>query len=128
MTGRSWTDERTEVLISRLLRAGVLISALTILAAGIWFLSLFGGSTPDYTSFRGESATLSSVAGILKGIGELDCRAFIQFGVLLLIATPVARVALAAIGFWAEGDRTYVVISLIVLAILLFSLSGLGVP
>lgn len=125
---RRWTDERIEVLIGNLLRAGVLISAAIVLAAGVWYLWLFGGGTPDYRSFRAEAATLRSVAGILKGLGALDCRAFIQFGVLLLIATPVARVALAAIGFYAEGDRRYVVVSLIVLAILVFSLSGYGVP
>jgi uncharacterized membrane protein len=40
----------------------------------------------------------------------------------LLIATPVARVALAAVGFYLEGDRLYVVVSLTVLAILAYSI------
>ena len=46
----------------------------------------------------------------------------IQLGLLLLIATPVARVAMAVIGFHLERDRLYEVVSLIVLAVLAFSL------
>jgi uncharacterized membrane protein len=46
----------------------------------------------------------------------------IQLGLLLLIATPVARVAVAIVGFALERDRLYTVISLIVLLILLASL------
>ena len=46
-----------------------------------------------------------------------------QFGLLLLIATPVARVAMAVVGFALERDRLYVVVSLIVLTVLLLSLT-----
>jgi uncharacterized membrane protein len=48
----------------------------------------------------------------------------IQLGLLLLVATPIARVALSLIGFFRQGDRKYVVITAIVLGILLFSLVG----
>ena len=50
----------------------------------------------------------------------------VQLGLLLLIATPIARVVLAAVGFAFERDRMYVVVSLIVLAVLLFSLLHVG--
>jgi uncharacterized membrane protein len=43
---------------------------------------------------------------------------------LLLIATPVARVAFSLFGFAAERDRTYVIVTTIVLAVLLYSLIG----
>jgi uncharacterized membrane protein len=48
---------------------------------------------------------------------------------LFLIATPIVRVAFSIVGFAMERDRMYVVFTLIVLAILLYSLlgSGLGV-
>ena len=49
-------------------------------------------------------------------------RSIIQLGLLLLIATPVARVVLAAVGFAFERDRFYVFVSLIVFAVLLYSL------
>ena len=53
-------------------------------------------------------------------------QAIIQFGLLLLIATPVARVAFSAVAFASRGDYMYVVITLIVLAVLLYSLFGSG--
>jgi uncharacterized membrane protein len=125
---RRWTDERIETLIGNLLRAGVLIAASVVVIAGVCFLWRYGGSLPDYHAFRGEPAQLRSVSGIVKALGDLDCRVYIQFGILILIATPIARVALAVVGFHSEGDRTYVLVSLIVFAILVFSLSGYGVP
>jgi uncharacterized membrane protein len=51
-----------------------------------------------------------------------DAAAIVQLGVLLLIATPIARVIFAAIGFAVERDRLYVAISLAVLAVLIFGL------
>jgi uncharacterized membrane protein len=122
--GRGWTDERVEVLIGKLLRSGVLLSAGIVLAAGIWYLVRFGAATPDYRVFRGEPSEFRSISGILKGLGPLHCRSYIQFGLLLLIATPVARVAFSVFAFLAERDRTYVVVSLIVLGVLIYSLSG----
>ena len=56
----------------------------------------------------------------------MSARAIIQLGLLLLIATPVARVLFSAIAFALERDSMYVVITLIVLAILLYSLLGSG--
>jgi uncharacterized membrane protein len=53
-------------------------------------------------------------------------RGLIQLGLLFLIATPIARVAFSIVGFAIERDRMYVVFTLIVLAILLYSLLGSG--
>ena len=48
----------------------------------------------------------------------------IQLGLLLLIATPVARVAFSLVAFIRQRDRTYIVITTIVLGLLLYSLMG----
>ena len=45
-------------------------------------------------------------------------------GLLLLVATPVMRVIFSAAAFAFQGDRTYVIITLIVLAVLSYSLLG----
>ncbi|MBZ5593483.1 MAG: DUF1634 domain-containing protein [Acidobacteriia bacterium] len=113
-----------EGVISILLQAGLTLAAGVVLAGGICYLFRHGTSHPDYRVFRGEPTDLRSVAGILHGVAALRCRDLIQLGLVLLIATPVARVAFSVFAFAMERDRTYVVITLVVLAILLYSLAG----
>ncbi len=121
---RRWTDEQVETLLGNLLRAGVMLSAGVVLLGAIWYLLRHGASTPDYRVFRGEPSELRSVHGIVNGMFSLDSRGLIQFGLMLLIATPIARVAMSAVAFLLQRDRTYVVVTLIVLTVLLWSLVG----
>jgi|SRR5438309_6106649 len=123
-TTTSWTDEKTEYIIGNLLHAGVTLSAIVVLAGGILYLVRYGHSPADYRVFRGEPTDLRHVSGIVRDAAALHSRGIIQLGLLLLIATPIARVAFAVFAFAAEGDRMYVAFSLIVLAILMFSLIG----
>jgi uncharacterized membrane protein len=118
------TDERVERMISSLLRAGVLLSALAVLAGGVCYLAHRGMEPVAYRTFNGEPAAYRSPAGILPAVMGGDCLAIVQLGFLLLIATPVARVALALFAFALEHDRVYVVVTTIVLAVLLYSLIG----
>jgi uncharacterized membrane protein len=120
------TDEQMDRIISILLRSGVLISALVVLAGGILYLILHGAALPQYGVFRGEPADLRSLSGIVKDVLAFKSRGIIQFGLLLLVATPVARVAFSILAFALQRDRTYVIITLIVLGILLYSLTGGG--
>jgi uncharacterized membrane protein len=76
--------------------------------------------------FRGEPEKLKSVSAIVHGALGMNGRAIMQFGLLLLIATPVARVLFSAIAFAFEHDYMYVFITLVVLGILLYSLFGAG--
>jgi uncharacterized membrane protein len=56
----------------------------------------------------------------------LAAKGIIQFGLLFLIATPIARVAFSVIAFALQRDRVYVSVTLIVLGLLLYSLVGGG--
>jgi uncharacterized membrane protein len=123
-TGTAWTDERLARWIGNLLRRGVATAAVVVLLGGVLHLVRHGMEAPSYRVFHGEPAQFRSVAGILGSVAQWGGRGIIQLGLLLLIATPIARVAFAALGFAMERDRTYVVVSLIVLATLLFSLAG----
>ena len=96
----------------------------TVLIGGVLYLSRHGHEVPDYAAFHGEPESLKSPIDIFQGVMQLNARAIIQLGLLLLIATPVARVLFSAIAFAIERDGMYVVITLVVLAILLFSLFG----
>ncbi len=81
-----------------------------------------GGEVADYHTFRGQPSIDRIVTQIVQGAIALRARSIIQFGILLLIATPIARVAFSLVGFAIERDRAYVTITAIVLAILLYSL------
>jgi uncharacterized membrane protein len=120
----SWTDERIEQVVGALLRVGVLISAIVLLIGGVLYLMHFGRVRAHYEIFTAGRAEVRSVLLVIRGAWHLDSRALIQFGLLLLIATPVARVLFSAVAFGLERDRLYMGITLIVLAILLYSLLG----
>ncbi len=123
---RGWTDEQMEQVVGNLLRIGVVIAALVVLAGGVLYLIRFGSNLPHYAVFSGEPADLRSVSGIIRNILQLHSRAIIQLGLLLLIATPVARVAFSILAFALQRDRTYVVVTLIVLGVLIYCLTGAG--
>jgi len=107
-------------MVGNLLRWGV-ITAILIVGAGL-FLYLFqeGKGTVNYAEFN--PLRFQGFAALCKGLLNADYHAVIQLGVMLLIATPIVRVLIALIGFALEKDRLYVVISLIILAVILFSI------
>ena len=117
-------ERRFEALLGNLLRAGVLLSALLVLVGGGIYLARHGDSVPHYQAFRGEPADLCTMAGIVGRSFDLSGRGVIQLGVLLLIATPVARVLAAWAAFLSERDWTYTLVASIVLVVLAYSLMG----
>ena len=110
------------MLLARVLRAGVLVSAFIVLFGGVVYLRKYGLLTPDYGVFRGEPDDLRSVGGIISAAMVLRGRGLIQLGLLVLIATPIARVIFSVIGFLLRRDWLYVAISSLVLLLLAYSL------
>lgn len=88
------------------------------------FLARHGLQRPEYHMFRGEPGTLRTIKGIISDVTRFGGRGLIQFGLLLLIATPIARVAFSVIGFARQRDWLYVLITLAVLFLLSYSLTG----
>ena len=119
-------EEQVEHLISVLLRAGVVAAASVVFAGGVWYLARFGMLIPDYRTFHSQPQDLRSVAGVWNGVFRLQPRSVIQFGLLLLIATPIARVAFSVIAFAVERDRLYLAFTIMVLIVLIWSVSGMG--
>jgi len=119
-----WTDQRVEVIIGNLLRAGVLLAAAVVLAGGALFLVRHGSAAPHYAIFQGEPADLRTPSGVLADAVALRGRGVIQLGLLILLATPVARVAFSVFAFAMQRDLLYVIVTLIVLGVLVFSLAG----
>lgn len=117
-------DKRVEEIVGALLRMGVILAAFVVLVGGIFYLTRYGNLVPHYAVFRGEPSDLRQVSAIFSDALGLHARGIIQLGLLLLIATPVARVTFTVAAFAWERDWTYVVVTLIVLALLLYSLSA----
>jgi uncharacterized membrane protein len=115
-------DKRTDEVIGNLLRTGVLIAAAVVLTGGVLFLIHYGSSPATYRVFRGEPSDLRHVSDIVHEAVAFDPRGLIQLGMLLLIATPIARVAFTVFAFVYARDWTYVVVTLIVLALLIYSI------
>jgi uncharacterized membrane protein len=106
-----------------LLLAGVVTSAAVLLVGGAVFLARHGAEpVPDRRAFVPQPAEFSRPLDIARAALQGSGRAIIQLGLLLLIATPVARVAYSAAAFARRRDRAYTVIALIVLAVLLYGL------
>jgi len=108
--------------IGILLRVGMLVSAAVIALGGALFLSHHGLTPVDFRSFHGQPQDLTSPVRILAGAFHGSDIEIIQFGLLLLIATPVARVMFSVFEFAMERDYLYVVIASAVLVVLLYSL------
>ena len=121
-----WNDQQMDRIIGMILRVGVLISALVVLTGGFFYLRHYGFNVPEYGIFQGDPADLRNISGILQDTLAFRARGIIQFGLLLLIATPVVRVSFSIIGFALQRDKAYVMVTLIVLALLLFSIAGGG--
>lgn len=117
-----FNDRQMETMMGRLLQVGVLLASAVVLMGGFLYVRAHLGSAVDYRTFMGEPAALRSAGGLFRLLKTGNPAAVIQVGVILLIATPVARVIFAVVGFALERDRFYVAVSLTVLAILMASL------
>ena len=118
----SLTDDAVEQFVGRLQQIGVLVSALVVLVGGVLVLAQHGSTPAVYSPFRGEPSMLSSLIGIFRGVAALDSLAIVQLGLVMLIATPVLRVAFTLVAFAIQRDRTYVFVTALVLALLLYGL------
>lgn len=115
-------DERIEIAISYLLRAGLILASVLVITGGAFYLYQHGQDLPDYGSFRGEPAELKSLKGVLQSAWDFESRGIIQLGILLLILTPISRVIFSAAAFLVRRDYLYVVVTLFVLTVLIVNL------
>src|SRR5689334_14917633 len=96
---RTWTDDDVERLVGNWLRVGTTAAATVAALGGVLFLASHSSARADYHVFASEPAQLRSVPDIVTGALHLQSNAIIQLGLLLLIATPIVRVALSFMAF-----------------------------
>ncbi|MCD0487995.1 DUF1634 domain-containing protein [Pedobacter sp. MC2016-14] len=117
-------DKDIQVILGTLLRAGVVAAMTVVFIGGILYLLMNSYHLISYAEFDSTKAKYASITAVFAGLRTMDGAAIIQFGVLLLIFTPITRVLFSVFGFLIERDYMYVIIGLFVLAVILFSLSN----
>lgn len=111
-----------DVAISITLRLGLAIGITTTIIGAILLLMQQGNEIVSYSLFKGEPVDLKEMHLVLASAMNGHGRAVIQLGILLMIATPVCRVALCIFFFLKNKDYLYVTLSSVVFAILIYSL------
>ncbi|HET9979110.1 MAG TPA: DUF1634 domain-containing protein [Ktedonobacterales bacterium] len=107
---------QAELVISHVLRGGVVVSAAIILIGAVWFylqMAIAGHAALGYPHTFG---------GIIRRLFHGEPLAMVALGLLILLLTPILRVAISIVVFALEHDWLYTVITITVLIILLVSL------
>ena len=114
-------------MISKALRLGVVLSAAVILSGMV--LLLLRSGTADISNYLAYDPSMvphgqfrPDLASVYQGLFSLEPFSIVMLGALLLLATPVARVGLSLVLFAFERDRAYVIVTIGVLSLLLFSM------
>jgi uncharacterized membrane protein len=123
---RTGMDKTLEVIIGHTLRIGVITAAAIVLIGGILYLVENASTTPHYQTFHAASNSSDTLSGVIQNVRDLNGEGIIQLGLLVLIATPILRVIFSIIAFALERDVLYLVATLIVLAVLLYSVLHKG--
>lgn len=96
---------------------GVLISGV-VLAAGVWRDPTLGPQE--------RSGKVLSIPEVLQGASRLEGVPLINLGLLLLMATPILRIAVLGCGWFFSGDIHFAMASAVVMLLLILSI-GLGI-
>ncbi len=118
-----WGDKDVQLMVGQILRTGVLAASIVIVFGAVLYLWHHGQDpVPDYRHFVGEPKSNIVITDIISAAFSGNVPQVILFGVLLLIFTPIVRVIGSLYGFILEKDRLYIFVTLIVLAVILFSI------
>jgi uncharacterized membrane protein len=118
---RKIKDEELEAVIGQLLRYGVILSSLIVCIGGVIYLFRHSHELPRYTTFLGEPEKMKKPGLMWRSAIRWESPALIQLGLCVLIATPIARIAISIIGYLLEKDYLYVCFTIAVLAVILWN-------
>ena len=128
MNTPSSTSFRVELIISELLRWGVFLSLVLLIVGTILCFvrtcdyGQAGGTAADFHRLLAQRhAPPVTLHATMAGFFHLQGEALLLCGLLLLIATPVLRVAVSIVAFACEKDRAFVLITTVVFLLLLLS-------
>lgn len=113
---------QSELIISYVLRGGVFVSAAVILIGAV----LYYLSSPRTGASPGGLAYPHTLGAVFPALATGSPVAIITLGLLILLATPVIRVAVSIVAFALERDWRFVAVTVVVLTLLLASILVLG--
>ncbi|MGA2533356.1 MAG: DUF1634 domain-containing protein [Candidatus Aminicenantales bacterium] len=125
-SGHGWTGVQVDRIIGNLLRLGLVLSAAVVVIGAAIYLARHGGQTAMYHVFHRNAPDFRLVENIFGSGARFRGRGFIMAGLVLLIATPVARVAFSVLAFIRQRDYLFTAVTIFVLTVLLFSIFWLG--
>ncbi len=117
------TDHDLDLSVAAMLRVGVSLAAVVVFLGGILLLRHPWTPTPNFSHFQAGGRELTTLTGIFRGVARVNPQSIVQFGLVILIATPVARVVLCVVGFARQRNLLYVAVSFLVLIVLAYSLT-----
>lgn len=117
---------RVELIISTLLRIGVTVSLLTVLAGTVISFvhhpDYLKGRTNDLSNLTSPREALPhSAREAIEGLKEGRGQSLVLLGLMLLVATPVMRVAISIFAFLLQKDWVFTAITAVVLMLLVLS-------
>ncbi len=120
-------ERRVELTISLVLRVGVTLS-VAVIAAGLALMFVhhpqYGHLSGPFSYHRVTSTSTKfphTLPQLAAALAAGEGRGVVVVGILLLILTPVLRVAVSVISFLYERDRAMTLVTLFVLAALVGS-------
>ncbi len=129
VTARRMSDGPVELIISWLLRIGVWTSISTIVLGLVLLIAKDGSKLMHRQpggldgllkqGLPGQPATLSAYGDVLLSVRHGQGLGVVMLGLLVLLLTPVLRVAVSIVAFLVERDVLYVWITIVVLCLLL---------
>ncbi|MDM1044152.1 DUF1634 domain-containing protein [Myroides sp. 1354] len=124
MSTTKFTDNQLQNIIGNVLRYGVLCALTVTLLGGIILLAKDSQQIVSFSTFVEKDQNLFIVfKTILEGVKDWNGESIIFLGILLLFLTPALRLLLSLFSFILEKDALYVVITLIVIAVIILSVS-----
>jgi uncharacterized membrane protein len=121
----AWTDQQIDDGVATILQYGVTSAAIIVSIGLALYLLKSNAQLPEIHRTAAQLIPLRSYLDLSHYLQKNTEESIILLGLSMLVATPIIRVMFSAYAFARQHDYVYVTITLIVTAILLYSIVGL---
>jgi uncharacterized membrane protein len=112
--------------MSELLRVGLYAALALLIASLAAYLLLHPAATSAQAIATNPILAFLDLEGLLGGLGAGNPAAFLTLGLIVLVATPIVRVASGFYYFRRGGERALATVTFVVLVLLLVGLLVIG--